>query len=264
MLFEANFMNSPEAAAGNRPGRLREGWRLGWNLVWPAVCAGCGAPDVALCAACRRAVTGPAFFQPVVGWPPGWGVWAATAYGGTAARLVLSWKERGRHDLTGPFGAGVASALMACREASSEPPTPWLLVPVPSAAGARRKRGGDLVAALARRAARLAGPAWVAGGHGPPPIVASVLTHQRDVRDQGELSARARRKNLAGALALRPGLRLSLPQRGCVIVDDVVTTGATAAETARVLTSAGARVLGVCGLSVALRRQGVSTSEYLL
>ncbi len=254
MLFEANFMNSAEITSRTRSDRFREAWRLGWGLVWPAVCAGCGAPDVALCAACRRAVTGPAFFQPVVGWPPGWGVWAAAAYGGTAARLVLSWKERGRHDLTGPFGAGMASALMACREASSEPASPWLLVPVPSSAGARRRRGGDLVAALARRAARLVGPAWVAGGHGPPPIVAPVLTHQRDVRDQGELSARARRKNLAGALALRPGLRLSLPQRGCVIVDDVVTTGATAAETARVLTSAGARVLGVCGLSVALRR----------
>ena len=242
----------------------RETWRLGWNLVWPAVCPGCGAPDVALCGPCRQAVGGPPFFQPVVGWPPGWGVWAATAYGGTVARLVVSWKERGRHDLTGPFGAGLASALMACRQASSEPAGPWLLVPVPSSAGARRRRGGNLVAALARRAARLAGPDWVAGGFGPPPRVADVLTHQRDVRDQGELSARARRKNLAGALAVRAGLRFALPQRGCVIVDDVVTTGATAAETARVLTSAGARVVGVCGLSVTLRRQGVSTSEYLL
>jgi predicted amidophosphoribosyltransferase len=110
------------------------------------------------------------------------------------------------------------------------------------------------VAALTRQAARLVGPAWTAGGHGPPPTVAAVLTHQRDVRDQGELSARARRQNLAGALAVRPGLRFAFPQRGCVIIDDVVTTGATAAETARVLTAAGARVTGVCSLSVALRR----------
>ncbi|GLY14872.1 hypothetical protein LWF15_04960 [Kineosporia rhizophila] len=260
MLFDAeaeSFASGP--AAWRQACR-----RLGLGLIWPVVCAGCGAPDVPLCVLCRRVVAGPAFFQPMVGWPPGWGVWGATAYGGTAAKLVLSWKERGRHDLTGPFGAGLASALVACREADSASAGSWQLVPVPSTSGARRRRGGDLVAGLARRAVRSARPAWLAGGYGPPPGVAEILTHRRVVRDQGELSSRARRKNLAGALAVRPGLRFALLQRDCVIVDDVVTTGATVAEAARALTSAGARVVGVCGLSVTLRRQGVSTSEYLL
>ncbi|GAB3246399.1 ComF family protein [Kineosporia babensis] len=257
MLFEPKAVNFPSPAAGNRP----PAWRLGLGLVWPATCAGCGAPDVQLCEPCRRVVSGPAFFEPMVGWPPGWGVWGVTAYGGTSARLVVSWKERGRHDLTWPFGAGLAAAVLACRQASAAPPEPWLLVPVPSTSAARRKRGGNLVAALAHRAVRCGGSVWAAGGHGAPPSVAEILTHRRDVQDQGELSGRARRKNLAGALAVRPGLRFPLLQRGCVIVDDVVTTGATVAEAARALTSAGARVVGVCGLTVALRRQGVSTSE---
>ena len=260
MLFDAK---SGQFAPGSAA-RRQACWRLGLGLVWPVVCAGCGAPDVPLCLMCRRVVSGPAFFQPMVGWPPGWGVWGATAYGGTAAKLVLSWKERGRHDLTRPFGAGLASALIACREADSTSAEPWQLVPIPSTSGARRRRGGDLVAGLARRAARSVHTAWLSGGHGPPPSVAEILTHRRDVRDQGELSSRARRKNLAGALAVRPGLRFALLQRDCVIVDDVVTTGGTVAEAARALTSVGARVVGVCGLSVTLRRQGVSTSEYLL
>lgn len=264
MLFEAKAVNSSRGPAGSPETGSRAFWRLGWGLVWPTACAGCGAPDVPLCSACGRAVSGPAFFRPMPGWPPGWGVWATTTYGGTVSRLVLSWKERGRHDLTAPFGVGLAGALNACRAASSEPFEPWLVVPVPSSSGARRRRGGDLVSALSRRAVRHAGTAWLANGHGPPPRVVDVLSHRRVVRDQHELSARARRKNLAGALAVRPRLRFALLQRGCVIVDDVVTTGATAAEAARALTSVGARVVGVCSLSVTLRRQGVSTSEYLL
>ncbi len=263
MHFASKTLHQPSGSADQRWAAAR----LGWGLVWPTACAGCGRPDLPLCPVCRRAVAGPPFFEPMVGWPPGWGVWGVTPYGGTASRLVLAWKERGRHDLTRPFGAGLSAALMSCREASSgpvRPARPWLLVPVPSTSASRRRRGGDLVAALTRRAAHLAGPRWIEGGHGPPPKVAEVLTHRREVRDQGELSARARRKNLAGALAVRPRLRFALLQRDCVIVDDVVTTGATAAEAARALTSVGARVVGVCGLSVTLRRQGVSTSEYLL
>ncbi|MBT0770314.1 ComF family protein [Kineosporia sp. J2-2] len=278
MVFATKALNSsgaPVESPETGPAAL---WRLGRGLVWPVACAGCGLPDVPLCATCRRAVTGPAFFQPMVGWPPGWGVWSATTYTGPAARLVPAWKERGRHDLTGPFGIGLAAALTACRASASRsvarsgrprPAEPWLVVPVPSVRGASRRRGGDLVAALARSAAgevarhdrrhARADEASPAGLR-----VAQVLTHRRDVRDQGELSARARRKNLSGALAVRPSLRFALLQRGCVVLDDVVTTGATAAEAARALTGAGARVIGVCSLSVTLRREGVSTSEYLL
>ncbi|GAB6901026.1 ComF family protein [Kineosporia succinea] len=253
MLFAAKAPNSSFAAG---PGSW---WALGRGLIWPTECAGCGAPDVAVCDLCRRVVAGPAFFQPVVGWPPGWGVWAVTTYRGAASRMVVAWKERGRHDLTRPFGAGLANALLACRSGLNAPVAtgaPFLLVPVPSSGAARRERGADLVASLAREAVRQAAPVWSRAGFGPLPQVARVLTQRRGVRDQGSLSARARRENLAGALAVRPGLRFALRQRGCVIVDDVVTTGATASEAARALTSVGAQVIGVIGFSVTLRRTG--------
>lgn len=243
-------------------------WRLALGLVWPVTCPGCGAPDMVVCPDCWRTVAGPAFFLPVVGWPAGRGVWSAAAYAGSTARLVLAWKERGRHDLTGVLAVGLASALLACRGSGprSDPRSDgrWLVVPVPSVRAARRRRGGNLVAALAHRAVRLLGPSWAASGFGPPPLVVDLLEHRRDVRDQGELSAQARRHNLAGALAVRPALRFPLLRRRCVVVDDVVTTGATMAEAARALTFSGASVVGVCGLSATLRRQGVSTAEQLL
>jgi predicted amidophosphoribosyltransferase len=110
------------------------------------------------------------------------------------------------------------------------------------------------MADLTRQAALACAPAWP----GPAPRHLSALRHVRRVRDQGELGATERRANLRGALAVRPAVRQALVGRSCVVVDDVVTTGTTAAEAARALTEAGARVVGHCFLSVTFRQQGVA------
>jgi predicted amidophosphoribosyltransferase len=233
---------------------LRTAWQAGSGLVWPVSCAGCGEPDVAICPTCRTAVSGPAFLTPMVGWPLGWGAWAASGYRGTPARLLIAWKERGRHDLTRPLGAGLGAAVRACRAARTDPAGEWLLVPVPSTRASVRQRGGDLMSELTSQAALACRPGWP----GPPPRPARVLRHVRRVRDQAELGASGRRSNMRGALAVHPAARGSLTGRSCVVVDDIVTTGTTAAEAARALTSAGARVVGHCFLSVTLRRQGVA------
>ena len=232
---------------------LRAGWRAGWELVWPVDCAGCGRPGVAICARCRAAVAGPAFFTPLVGWPPGWGAWAACGYGGVPARLLNAWKERGRTDLTRPLGAGLGAAVRACRAASGDRSSEWLLVPVPTTSGARRHRGGDLMADLTRQAAGACRSDWA----GPPPKPVRALRHVRRVQDQAALGAAGRRANLRGALAVRPASVNLVAGRNCLVVDDVVTTGTTAAEAARALTSVGARVVGACFLSVTFRRQEV-------
>jgi len=232
---------------------FRSSISAGLELVWPVSCAGCGRPDVPVCARCRAAVAGPAFRTPVVGWPLGFDAWAACGYRGTAARMLIAWKERGRVDLTEPLGAGLGAAVRACRAAHGDPVSQWLLVPVPTTRAARRQRGGDLMADLTRRAASQCRPDWV----GPPPRPVQALEHVRRVRDQGALGAVGRRKNLRGALAVRPSVTKLVAGQTCVVVDDVVTTGTTAAEAARALTSAGARVVGACFLSVTLRRQGV-------
>ncbi|NAZ77424.1 hypothetical protein GTQ99_18640 [Kineococcus sp. T13] len=115
------------------------------------------------------------------------------------------------------------------------------LVPVPARAASRRRRGGDLVADLAARAAALAR----ARGH--EVRVARVLRVARPVADQTDLDAAGRRANLAGAFAVRG----PLPPGPCVVVDDVVTTTATAAEAVRALRAAGARVAGVLCVTLA-------------
>jgi len=234
--------------------QLRAAWQAGCGLIWPVSCPGCGRPDVAICADCRGSVAGPGFSTPMVGWPLGWGAWAACGYRGPAARLLIAWKERGRHDLSRPLGVGLGAAVRACRRARADPYREWLLVPIPSTRAANRHRGRDLMADLSRQAALACGRSWT----GPPPRSVNVLRHARGVRDQGELGAAARRANLRGALTVRSAVGTSLVGRDCVVVDDIVTTGTTAAEAARALTAAGARVVGHCFLSVTLRQQGLA------
>ncbi len=233
------------------------GWRAGLELVWPVSCAGCGLPNVPVCARCRAVVAGPAFRTPVVGWPSDFSAWAACGYRGIAARMLIAWKERGRVDLTGPLAVGLGAAVLACRTAHGDPRAPWLLVPVPTTWAGRRHRGGDLMADLTRRAAQACHPASCPDWTGPPPQPVRALKHVRRVQDQGALGASGRRANMRGALAVRRSATNLVAGQNCVVVDDVVTTGTTAAEAARALTSVGARVVGACFLSVTLRQLGV-------
>jgi predicted amidophosphoribosyltransferase len=241
------------APAAARP--LADGARDLVGLVLPVRCAGCRLPDVVLCAACFMLLTSGARHVAMRAWPDGPGVWAAAAYRGVPARLVVAWKERGRHDLTAPLGAALAGALVACGlAAAGSGAAPPLLVPIPTAARNRRRRGADLVRGLAAAAARrAAGGGWP----GAPPTIAPVLRHVRRVRDQSELGAEARRSNLDGALTVRPQWIPRVSGQAVVLVDDIVTTGATMAEAGRALAAAGALPVGACCLCVTIHQRGV-------
>ena len=73
-------------------------------------------------------------------------------------------------------------------------------------------------------------------------------------RQQGRLGATARARNVRGAFALRPGR--SIRGKRIVLIDDVLTTGATDEECARVLRRGGAEFVGVLTLARALRAGG--------
>jgi ComF family protein len=98
------------------------------------------------------------------------------------------------------------------------------------------------------QAALLANAVSTAGG---PPVAADCLIRRRRTPSQGHLGPLARERNVRGAFAVR---RLSdIAGRRIVIIDDVMTTGATVDECARVLKRAGAAWVGVLTLARALR-----------
>ena len=221
------------------------------GLIWPVSCAGCGLPDTPVCGTCAAAMAGEPFLVRAVPVP----IWGISVYQGIAAQLIVSWKQRGRRDLSGWLGRELARGVGACLR---EPGGLVWLVPMPARAAALQQRGADLCYDLARAAAR----ACRSGSdpHRPEVRAVRVLRHARGVRDQIGLDARERRRNLAGALTTRAApaaARRSLIGRNCIVVDDIVTTGASVDEAVRVLTAHGARVVGVCCLSVTFKQHGV-------
>lgn len=218
---------------------MREWWRELAGLVLPVDCAGCGAARVLLCADCGDALSG-AGAGPVGPSPRPEGlpvVHAAAAYAGGVREVLLAHKERGALPLAGALGGALAAAVLAgCGGAvgGGGGAGELVLVPVPSARRQVRARGHDPARRIALAAAGRLRRAGV------PARVAAVLRLRRAVADQAGLGARQRRENLAGALAVcRDGARLTAGAARLVLVDDLITTGATLAEAARAIRAAG-------------------------
>jgi len=202
------------------------------DLVLPRVCAGCGVPGAVLCGTCRTLLARPRLAQPrrhPPGFPP---TVAAAAYAGPVRPAVLAFKEHGRAELADPLGAALALAVAAVLRGV---PGPWagpvLLVPVPTSAAAVRRRGRDHLLELTEVAAdelRTAGvPARTLRALGRAP--------GRRVRDSAGLDAAERQANLAGRFRALPRRTALAAGSRLVLVDDVVTSGATLTEAARAL-----------------------------
>lgn len=219
------------------------------ELAAPSACAGCGSAGTRWCSECAAVLRGtdPHPWRPTPcppGLPP---TWAGPAYDGPVRAAVIAWKEQSRVELT-PALAMVLRAVVAEALSGSAPHTaavlartPVALVPAPSAPTSVRVRGRRAVHELAEAASR-------------PDLVVDALRLARRVQDQAGLSAQARAANLDRAVEVRPGARAALAGVPCVVVDDVVTTGATLAECARALRAAGAGPVVAATVAATRRR----------
>lgn len=255
-------------------------WRVAaGDLLLGSSCHGCGAAAWTLCDDCREdlaaQVARPTRPEPCpTGFPE---TWTAGSYDALSRGLVSAHKERAALGLTRVLGERLALAVLALLHAvrleelgfggvgfggavgfgegrSGEAESGGvvrgsvLLVPVPSARRAVRERGFDAGLALARAAARRL-PGTRAG---------SLLVPARRVADQSGLGAVERQENLADAFRVRGGLlgvaRLVQPGAAVVVVDDVVTSGASLSEATRALRAGGVEVLGAATVAATVRR----------
>ena len=191
---------------------------LPWNTD---ACARCALPLTAG-ADCPRCLAEP---------PPFTRAQAAFRYEFPVDRLLPRFKFH--EDLA-------AGALLATLMQWSLDPADWpqALLPVPLHRSRLRRRGYDQALELAKALSRETGL----------PLLASRLARLRRTQAQTELGAAARRRNVAGAFSLRPGP--SLPEH-VALVDDVLTTGATAGECTQVLLAAGVERVDVWAVAVA-------------
>jgi predicted amidophosphoribosyltransferase len=208
------------------------------DLILPLECGGCGAPSTRWCDACALELS-VAADQPHVVNPrvdPQVPVFALGRYAGARRRAILAMKEHGRSDLVTPLACALAIGVHRLLIWGMVE-TPLTIVPAPTRRLAARRRGGDPVTRLAVAAV---------AGH-PDVTVVQALRMKALARDSVGLGTAARERNVAGRVLLR-GQR---PRTEVVIVDDIVTTGATASESVRILHAAGTRVAAVLAIAVA-------------
>lgn len=154
---------------------------------------------------------------------------AAGPYRGVGERVVRRWKGVGHRESAQWAAHAVAASVL---HLGVESP---LLVPVPATRRSRRRRGTWLVGDLARDAATL-----LRRHVGVDASVAALVRLRRQTADQRGLGLVERARNTRGAFVARP----AVGERAVVIVDDVVTTGATMQAVAAALVEAGWNVRG--------------------
>ncbi|MDY6051929.1 MAG: hypothetical protein SPI83_05910 [Rothia sp. (in: high G+C Gram-positive bacteria)] len=253
---------------------MRTSWRQATELFFPRVCASCQVfgptmlASYALCPVCDRLVrlatlnvhsaVLPGTQLPVV---------SSGRYEHELGRCVLAYKDAGRTDLSPYLAAAVARAVRSlvdsCQGALGQG-GPLYLVPLPSSRASVRRRGYAPAPLLCRSAVPLLGSLMdvrVVDALAQVPAWVRLVRGREGARAQKTLGVEERHRQMRGKLTLgRPALHwvgrhYSLEGVTCVLVDDVLTTGASLREGYRVLSERGAMVLGGATIAYVPKRQ---------
>jgi predicted amidophosphoribosyltransferase len=202
------------------------------NFLLPTRCSLCQAIGAALCRECDLKFEG-------LGRPVSRGSlqgWAATSYSEDSARLITAFKEEGQTSLAGSLAAKLRAGFSYFGEQCRIDSGRTLLAVAPSRKENAKLRGYHPVKILAKRFIKSAGVELE---------LYSGLRFIREVQDQARLSTADRAANLGGSMAVAD----DLSGRTVLLIDDIVTTGATILEARRALEAAGARVVGFLAFS---------------
>jgi ComF family protein len=212
------------------------------DIVAPRECAGCGVPSRSgFCPRCHDAIerVGSRALDTVP-------IAAAGTYTAPLDAVVRRFKYQARPDLAAPLAHLILPELGRLELGAEQ-----LWVPVPLHARRLAERGYDQACLLAMTLARATGGTWA-----PRALIRALPTAQ-----QASLSRDRRESNVAAAFAVRDARIVR--GRSVVLVDDVVTTGATARACIAALSAVGARVAGVACVAVTARESPTSQPSTL-
>lgn len=201
------------------------------RFIAPPHCAVCGYPfevdlgPEALCPTCAREA--PAYDR----------ARAVLAYNAASRRLLLSFKHGDRTEGAPPFAVWLARAGAALVDDAD------LIVPVPLHRLRLFVRRYNQSALLAHALGRVTGL----------PVATRILHRRRNTPPQGRMSGPARRRNVAGAFTVDPRRRAAIENRRVLLLDDVMTSGATVTACTQALRRAGATGVDVLVLARVLR-----------
>ena len=197
------------------------------DLIFPSRCAVCDRAGKNLCLDCKNLL----WIEPREFALSGLAIYTVTKYSDETSKLLVSLKDKGQLALV----AELAQMLRPIIEKIPASESIRYLVPAPSSPENFSRRGFHPMLLLAQA---------VASKH-PGLKVLNCLRFVRRVKDQVGLTEPERIANLSSSMRLNQ----SVAGRVCYLLDDVVTTGATALEAARALGSGGANVAGVRAIS---------------
>ena len=213
------------------------------DLIFPSRCIGCSQLGISICSNCRSSWHPHIYLREVSVEGCNYPVVSSVQYSPVASRVLLSAKE-----------SNIADADKLLIDAISHSLSHFIkrfggrtLVAIPSRRSATRKRGRNFLSEITSEVVRIS-------ENEISFIDTQLLVHSRGVKDQSALNSKQRHSNVSGALAVPSKFKPRIGDGNIgplIIVDDLITTGATLAEAIRALRTAGFEVKGAVTGAVA-------------